>query len=111
MTAKPEPLWIERIAAGHAPRLRNPGESTEDYRIAMGWDQPKVSLEANLASKLSPDAVYLREALALAEEVMQCRNVRVYAQHVAARAHNFHKELRAHLGRPAGVTPSGGDHG
>jgi hypothetical protein len=38
--AKPEPFWIERIAAGHAPRLRTPGESAEDYRVAMGWDQP-----------------------------------------------------------------------
>jgi hypothetical protein len=38
--AKPEPFWITRIAAGGSPRLRNPGESTEDYRIAMGWDQP-----------------------------------------------------------------------
>lgn len=43
MSAKPEPFWIERIAAGRPPRLRNPGESVEDYRIAMGWDQPKVN--------------------------------------------------------------------
>jgi hypothetical protein len=41
MSAKPEPFWIARLAAGHAPRLRNPGESAEDYRIAMGWDKPK----------------------------------------------------------------------
>lgn len=45
MSAKPEPFWIERIAAGHAPRLRNPGESTEDYRVAMGWDQPSIKHE------------------------------------------------------------------
>jgi hypothetical protein len=41
MSAKPEPNWIARIAAGEAPRLRNPGESVEDYRIAMGWDKPQ----------------------------------------------------------------------
>lgn len=40
--AKPEPLWIERIAAGQPPRLRKPGESAEDYRVAMGWDKPPL---------------------------------------------------------------------
>jgi hypothetical protein len=40
MSAKPEPFWIACMAAGSAPRLRNPGESVEDYRIAMGWDKP-----------------------------------------------------------------------
>ena len=44
MSAKPEPFWIARLAAGHAARLRNPGESVEDYRIAMGWDKPRVDL-------------------------------------------------------------------
>lgn len=44
MSAKPEPFWIARIAAGGAPRLRDPGESVEDYRVAMGWDQPKPEL-------------------------------------------------------------------
>lgn len=41
------------------PRCKRPGESTEDYRIAMGWDQPQVSRQANLASTLtlSPDNV------------------------------------------------------
>ena len=43
MSAQPEPFWIARIAEGHAPRLRNAGESVEDYRIAMGWDEPKSS--------------------------------------------------------------------
>lgn len=43
MSAKPEPFWIARIAAGEAPRLRNPGESVEDYRVAMGWDKPKAA--------------------------------------------------------------------
>lgn len=41
MSAKPDPFWIARIAAGHPARLRDPGESVEDYRIAMGWDKPK----------------------------------------------------------------------
>jgi hypothetical protein len=40
MSTKPEPFWIARIAAGQPARLRDPGESVEDYRIAMGWDQP-----------------------------------------------------------------------
>jgi hypothetical protein len=40
MSAKPDPFWVARIAAGQPARLRNPGESTEDYRIAMGWDEP-----------------------------------------------------------------------
>lgn len=39
--AAPEPFWIARIAAGQPARLRNPGESAEDYRVAMGWDKPK----------------------------------------------------------------------
>lgn len=38
--AKTEPFWIARIAAGGPARLRNPGESAEDYRVAMGWDKP-----------------------------------------------------------------------
>jgi hypothetical protein len=38
MNKKPEPFWIARIAAGQPARLRNPGESVEDYRVAMGWD-------------------------------------------------------------------------
>jgi hypothetical protein len=45
MSAKPEPFWIARIAAGQPARLRNPGESAKDYRIAMGWDQPKPDPE------------------------------------------------------------------
>lgn len=42
-TATAEPDALERAAQGKPPRLRNPGESTEDYRIAMGWDEPKSS--------------------------------------------------------------------
>lgn len=39
----PEPGALERNAAGLPPRLREPGESTEDYRIAMGWDKPPAA--------------------------------------------------------------------
>lgn len=34
---------LTRAAAGKPPRLRHPGESDTDYRVAMGWDKPKVS--------------------------------------------------------------------
>jgi len=31
----------EHYGPNNPPRLRNPGESVEDYRVAMGWDEPK----------------------------------------------------------------------
>jgi hypothetical protein len=34
------------------PRLRKPGESVEDYRIAMGWDQPKGADAAQEAEQM-----------------------------------------------------------
>jgi hypothetical protein len=57
MSAKPDPFWIARIAAGQPARLRNPGESAEDYRIAMGWDKPKAQLDADIARLMAaPEA-------------------------------------------------------
>lgn len=50
--AKPEPLWIERIAAGQPPRLRKSGESAEDYRVAMGWDQPPAPITPEADAEL-----------------------------------------------------------
>lgn len=49
--AKPDPFWIARIAAGHAPRFQSPGESVEDYRVAMGWNQPKNRFEKTYCSQ------------------------------------------------------------
>ena len=56
MSAKPEPFWIARIAAGQPARLRNPGESAEDYRIAMGWDKPKQ--ERRFRLDIDESAIY-----------------------------------------------------
>lgn len=30
-----------KYGPNNPPRLRMPGESVEDYRVAMGWDQPR----------------------------------------------------------------------
>jgi hypothetical protein len=38
-----EPDALERAAQGKPPRLRHPGESVTDYRIAMGWDAPRAA--------------------------------------------------------------------
>jgi hypothetical protein len=103
MSAKPEPFWIARLAAGGAARLRNPDESVEDYRVAMGWDQPKPAAYAKSYGTENHTVrtmqAQLREALSFAEEVAQRRNVQLYAQDLAARAHSLIAELRA-----AGVT-------
>jgi len=38
------------------PRLRRQDESAEEYRVAMGWDQPKPS--TSTAPFLTPDQVF-----------------------------------------------------
>lgn len=61
MSAKPDPFWIARIAAGEPPRLRNDGESVEDYRIAMGWDKPKADSFTPAGNKITSLAKFCAE--------------------------------------------------
>lgn len=79
-----KPTTPQDLAAGRPwddrPRLRNPGESLEAYRIAMGWDQPAPPAERpgvqdlDPAQLIAPARLYnLRRALGLSVNDMAQR--------------------------------------